>query len=70
MIGFCANEAVEHPTVLHDKHSRNTLHLKRLRDAGVFINIDLGEHHLTVCGITMLFQNRAERLTWLTPWRP
>ena len=68
--GLRPDEPVDDAPVLEGEDRRDRLHLERLRDGRVLVDVDLGQHDLTLGLVDHLFEDRAERLARPAPRRP
>ena len=70
VLGVGADEAVDDLAVLQRVHGRDRLHLERLADRRVLVDVDLGQHDLAVGLVDDLLEDRAERPARPAPRRP
>ncbi len=65
-----AHEAVDDCAVLDGVHGRDRLHLERLAQAGVLVDVHLDQHDLAVGLVDDLLDDRPEGLARAAPRRP
>ena len=70
VFGVRPDEPVDDRAVLEGVHGGDRLRLEGLGDAGVLVDVDLGQHDLAVGGVDHLLDDRPQGLAGSAPGRP